>query len=87
MKGEITAQTFLEAAQKTTALETKGILPTIDLTKEFTGGGGQFPRIFNRVIYTDVIQDGKLTPLEGTIDVTNADRRQAGVTTATQPDQ
>ncbi len=72
MKGEITAQTFLDAAQKTTALETKGILPTIDLTKEWTGGGGQFPRIFNRVIYTDVIKGGKLTPLEGTVDVTNA---------------
>jgi ABC-type branched-subunit amino acid transport system substrate-binding protein len=72
MTGEITAQTFLEAAQKTTALETKGILPTTDLTKEWTGGGGQFPRIFNRVIYTDVIHGGKLTPLEGTVDVSNA---------------
>jgi hypothetical protein len=72
MKGDITAQTFLDAAQKTTALETKGILPTTDLTKEFAGGGGQFPRIFNRVIYADVIHDGKLTPLEGTIDITNA---------------
>jgi len=72
MKGEITAQTFLDAAQKTTALETKGILPTTDLTKEFTGGGGAFPRIFNRVIYADVIKGGKLTPLPGTVDVTNA---------------
>jgi ABC-type branched-subunit amino acid transport system substrate-binding protein len=71
MTGEITAQTFLEAAQKTTALETKGILPTLDLTKEWTGGGGQFPRIFNRVIYMDVIKNGKLEPLPGTIDVTN----------------
>jgi ABC-type branched-subunit amino acid transport system substrate-binding protein len=71
MKGEITAQTFLDAASKTTDLDTKGILPTTDLTKEWTGGGGQFPRIFNRVIYTDVIKGGKLTPLEGTIDVTN----------------
>ena len=71
MKGDITAQSFLDAAQKTTALQTKGILPTTDLTKEFTGGGGNFPRIFNRVIYTDVIKNGKLTPLPGTIDVTN----------------
>jgi hypothetical protein len=71
MKGEITAQTFLEAAQKTTDLETKGILPTTDLSKEWTGGGGNFPRIFNRVIYMDVIKDGKLTALEGTIDTTN----------------
>ena len=70
MKGEITAQTFLAAAQKTTALETKGILPTIDLTKEWTGGGGQFPRIFNRVIYSAKIIGGKMTPLEGTVDVT-----------------
>ena len=71
MTGPITAQTFLDAASKTTALETKGILPTTDLTKEWTGGGGNFPRIFNRVIYTDVIHGGKLTPLPGTIDVTN----------------
>jgi hypothetical protein len=71
MKGDITAQTFLDAAQKTTALDTKGILPTTDLTKQFAGGGGQFPRIFNRVIYTDVIHGGKLTPLAGTVDVTN----------------
>ena len=71
MTGEITAATFLDAAQKTTALDTKGILPKIDLTKEFAGAGGNFPRIFNRVIYTDVIKGGKLTPLEGTIDVTN----------------
>ena len=41
------------------------------MTKEWTGGGGNFPRIFNRVIYTDVIHGGKLTPLPGTIDVTN----------------
>ncbi len=70
MTGDITAQTFLAAAQGTKALETKGILPTTDLTQEFTGGGGQFPRIFNRVIYTDVIKNGKLTPLPGTVDVT-----------------
>jgi ABC-type branched-subunit amino acid transport system substrate-binding protein len=72
MKGDITGPSFLDAAQKTTALETKGILPTTDLTKPFTGGGGNFPRIFNRVIYMDVIHNGKLTPLEGTIDVTKA---------------
>jgi ABC-type branched-subunit amino acid transport system substrate-binding protein len=72
MTGDITAQTFLDAASKTTALDTKGILPTVDLSKEFTGGGGQYPRIFNRVLYTDVVHDGKLTPLEGTYDVTNA---------------
>jgi ABC-type branched-subunit amino acid transport system substrate-binding protein len=71
MKGEITAQSFLEAAQSTTSLKTQGILPRTDLTKEWTGGGGQFPRIFNRIIYMDVIKDGKLTPLPGTIDVTN----------------
>lgn len=65
MTGDITGPNFLAAAQKTTALDTKGILPTIDLTKEWTGGGGQFPRIFNRVIYMDVIKKGALTPIEG----------------------
>lgn len=71
MKGEITAQTFLAEAQKTKDLDTKGILPKIDLTQQWAGGGGQFPRIFNRVIYSSKISGGKLSPLEGTIDVTN----------------
>lgn len=71
MKGEITAQTFLAEAQKTKDLDTKGILPKIDLTQEWKGGGGQFPRIFNRVIYMAKISGGKLGPIDGTIDVTN----------------
>jgi hypothetical protein len=71
MTGDITGPNFLAAAQKTTALDTKGILPTIDLTKEWTGGGGQFPRIVNRVIYMDQIKKGVLTPIPGAkIDVT-----------------
>ena len=36
----------------------------IDFTEEWDGGGGEFPRIFNRTIFFDVIKDGKLTPLD-----------------------
>ena len=45
----------------------------IDFTKEWDGGGGEFPRIFNRTIFFDVIKDGKLTPLDDEpYDMTNA---------------
>ena len=45
----------------------------LDFTKEWTGGGGQFPRIFNRSIWTDTIKDGVLTPVgDKPIDVSNA---------------
>ena len=71
MSGEPTGPAFLEAANKTTALDTKGILPKIDFTKEWTGGGGAFPRIFNRVQYFSVIKGGKLSPLEGSVDTSN----------------
>jgi Periplasmic binding protein len=73
MTGDLTGPNFLAAAQKTTALNTQGILPTLDLTKAWSGAGGQFPRIFNRVIYVDVIKNGALTPVEGAkIDVSKA---------------
>ena len=52
MTGEITTQTFLDAASEdrrhSTPTASAGVL---DFTKEWTGGGGEFPRIFNRVIY------------------------------------
>ena len=86
MKGDITPQTFLEAAQNTTALDTKGILPTIDLTKEFAGGGGQFPRIFNRVIFGSEIKDGKLAPTDFSIDVSDAmDGKPVAATSGSVP--
>lgn len=86
MKGDITPQTFLAAAQATTDLETAGILPTTDLTKEFTGGGGAFPRIFNRVIFASQIKDGQMAPLDFSVDVSDAmDGKPISSTTGSVP--
>jgi ABC-type branched-subunit amino acid transport system substrate-binding protein len=73
MTGDITNVTFLDAASKTSHLDTGGMVGVLDFTKEWTGGGGQFPRIFNRSIWTDTIKDGVLTPVGNKpIDVSNA---------------
>jgi ABC-type branched-subunit amino acid transport system substrate-binding protein len=61
--GEITNETFLEAASNATDVDTGGLVPPLDFTQEWDGGGGQFPRIFNRTIYVSGIEDGKMIPL------------------------
>lgn len=63
MEGEITNVTFLEAANNATAVDTGGMVPVLDLSQEWTGADGAFPRIFNRSVAYDVIDDGQLTPL------------------------
>jgi ABC-type branched-subunit amino acid transport system substrate-binding protein len=73
MTGEINNQTFLDAASKTSKVDTGGMVGVLDFTKEWTGGGGKFNRIFNRTVFFDVIKDGKLTPLNNTAyDMTDA---------------
>ena len=73
MDGEITGATFIEAASKDTNVDTGGLVPPLDFTKAWDGGGGQFPRIFNRTIYVSGIKGGKMVPLPDIepIDVTN----------------
>jgi ABC-type branched-subunit amino acid transport system substrate-binding protein len=72
MSGDITNATFLDAANKTSKLDTGGMIPVIDLTKPYTGFGGTFPRIFNRTVFFDVINNGKLTALDAkSYDMTN----------------
>jgi ABC-type branched-subunit amino acid transport system substrate-binding protein len=70
---DVTNETFLAAASAAKNVDTKGLVPPLDFTKEWTGGGGQFPRIFNRTIYVSGIKDGKMVPLPAIkpIDVTN----------------
>ncbi|MGD9752835.1 MAG: ABC transporter substrate-binding protein [Acidimicrobiia bacterium] len=73
MEGDITAESFLEAASNTSSLDTGGMVGVLDFTKEWDGGGGNFPRIFNRTIFFDEIKDGKLEPsTDDPIDVTAA---------------
>jgi ABC-type branched-subunit amino acid transport system substrate-binding protein len=64
MSGDINNVTFLAAANATTALDTDGMIGTLDLTKPYTGFGGGLPRIFNRTVYFDVIKDGKLSAFD-----------------------
>ncbi len=72
MSGEINNETFLDAANKTSVLDTGGMVGVLDFTKEWTGGGGDFPRIFNRTIFVDTVTDGKIVPVSGDpLDMTN----------------
>jgi branched-chain amino acid transport system substrate-binding protein len=63
--GEINSVSFLEAANRTSVLDTGGMVGVLDFTEEWTGGGGQFPRIFNRTVFLDRITGGRLTPVDG----------------------
>lgn len=63
--------TFLAQASKTKALKTGGLLPTINLTKEWTDGLPGFNRIFNRAVTYQTVKNGKVVPLEhGFTDIT-----------------
>jgi hypothetical protein len=64
MDGEIDNNTFIEAANATTALDTGGMIGVLDLTEPYTGFGGTFPRIFNRTVFFDTVKDGKLVPVD-----------------------
>lgn len=73
MEGEINNETFLAAASAATEVDTGGMVGVLDFTKEWGGGGGEFNRIFNRTVFFDVIEDGKLTPLsDEAYDMTDA---------------
>jgi ABC-type branched-subunit amino acid transport system substrate-binding protein len=47
MTGTIDAKSFLAAASQTSNLNTDGMVPTINFTKQFTGLGGLYLRAFN----------------------------------------
>ena len=73
MDGEINNVTFLAAANKQTKLDTGGMVGVLDLTKEWTGGGGKVVRIFNRSVFYDVVKAGTVVPFDGkAYDMTNA---------------
>ena len=64
MSGEVTNETFLEAINATTALNTDGMIGELDLTAPYEGFGGGLPRIFNRTVFFDVISDGQLSAMD-----------------------
>jgi hypothetical protein len=63
MTGPINNKTFLEAASKTTHLETNGQVPTLDFTKEWTEGPKGFQRLFNRSVAFSKLEKGKVVPV------------------------
>jgi branched-chain amino acid transport system substrate-binding protein len=63
--GPITRAAVLEAMSTGTNIETDGLTPPLDFTKEFTGFGGALPRIFNTTVVYAQVRDGKITELPG----------------------
>lgn len=73
MDGAIDNESFLAAANAATAVDTGGMIPVVDLSQEWDGQDGEFPRIFNRSVAYDQIDDGTLTPVDdGLYDMTQA---------------
>jgi branched-chain amino acid transport system substrate-binding protein len=73
MTGDITNATFLEAARTSTAVDTGGMIPVLDLSTEWDGQDGAFPRIFNRSVAYDRIDGGSLSPIDDQLyDMTQA---------------
>jgi hypothetical protein len=64
MSGDIDNNTFIEAANATSALDTGGMIGVLDLTTPYDGFGGGFPRIFNRTVFFDVAEGGQLVPFD-----------------------
>ena len=63
IKGDITAQSFYEAANTTTALDLNGMVPVLDFTKEWTDGLKGYNRLFNRSVIFSKLDNGKVVPL------------------------
>lgn len=59
---KINAKTFIAQASKTTNLDTKGMVPVIDFTKEWTANP-PYRRLFNRTVVYSTIKNGKVVPL------------------------
>ncbi|MGD9701086.1 MAG: ABC transporter substrate-binding protein [Acidimicrobiia bacterium] len=63
IEGEITAESFYEAANTTTKLDLNGMVPVIDFTKEWTDGLEGYNRLFNRSVVYSKLENGKVVPL------------------------
>ena len=61
--GEITAESFFEAASNTSNLDLNGMVPVLDFTQEWTDGLEGYERLFNRSVVFSTLEDGKVVPL------------------------
>jgi ABC-type branched-subunit amino acid transport system substrate-binding protein len=63
IEGDITAESFYEAASNTSELDLNGMVPVLDFTQEWTDGLEGYQRLFNRSAVYSELQDGKVVPL------------------------
>lgn len=61
--GDITAESFFEAASNTSDLDLGGMVPPIDFTQEWTDGLPGYNRLFNRSVVYSQLEMGKVVPL------------------------
>jgi len=63
IEGDITAESFYNAANTTTNLDLNGMVPPIDFTKEWSDGLEGYNRLFNRSVVFSKLEMGKVVPL------------------------
>lgn len=63
IEGDLTAQSFFDAATKTSKLDLNGMVPVLDFTKEWVDGLKGYQRLFNRSVVFSKLEKGKVVPL------------------------
>ncbi len=61
--GDITAESFFEAASNTSNLDLDGMVPNLDFTQEWSDGLDGYQRLFNRSVVFSTLESGKVVPL------------------------
>jgi branched-chain amino acid transport system substrate-binding protein len=61
--GDITAESFFEAASNTSEVDLNGMVPVLDFTQEWTDGLEGYERLFNRSVVFSTLENGKVVPL------------------------
>jgi hypothetical protein len=61
--GDITAESFYDAASNTSNLDLNGMVPVLDFTQEWTDGLEGYQRLFNRSVVYSELDNGKVVPL------------------------
>jgi ABC-type branched-subunit amino acid transport system substrate-binding protein len=63
IEGEVTAESFHEAASNTSELDLNGMVPVLDFTTPWTDGLEGYTRLFNRSVVFSELDNGEVVPL------------------------
>jgi branched-chain amino acid transport system substrate-binding protein len=63
IEGDITAESFYNAANTTSSLDLNGMVPVLDFTQEWTDGLEGYQRLFNRSVVFSQLDNGAVVPL------------------------